>query len=165
MKKFMSLTFGFFFCLSLSAQNGNRPVEPGISITIPEQDSSNQTFMMVEQMPVFTGSAQKSKKYVYSGDQRAEEENSNEMLSHYLAQNISYPKTAKEKGAQGKVFVQFIIEKDGRVSNVEIIRGVHPDIDKEAIRVISSMPNWVPGYQKGKPARVVYRIPLNFTLR
>lgn len=85
-------------------------------------------------------------------------------LLQWVAKNTQYPPIAKDMGIKGKVFVQFIIDKEGKVTNVEIIRGVDPSLDKEALRVVKSMPAWKPGKQRGKPVKVSFQIPINFTL-
>lgn len=85
-------------------------------------------------------------------------------LMKYLAKNTKYPPIANENGISGKVYVQFVIGKDGSVSNVEIMRGRDPYLDKEAIRVVKSLPDWKPGKQRGKPVKVSYIVPINFTL-
>ena len=72
---------------------------------------------------------------------------------------------ALENGIQGKVFVEFVIEKDGSITNVRVLRSVDPSLDKEAIRVVSSMPKWKPGKQRGKAVRVSYTVPINFKLQ
>lgn len=94
------------------------------------QDSTedNQVHFLVQEMPVFPGN-----------------------LNTWIYNNIRYPETAKEKKLEGKVYVRFVIEKDGAVSNVKIIRGVSPELDNEAKAVIASMPKWEPGKQNGSP--------------
>jgi len=82
----------------------------------------------------------------------------------YIAEHTKYPEIAKENGITGKVFVQFVIGKDGSVTNVKVIRGVDPYLDKEAVRVVKSMPKWKPGSQRGKPVKVSFQLPINFTL-
>ena len=86
-------------------------------------------------------------------------------MMKYVAENIVYPQKAKENGIEGRVFVGFIIEKDGSVSNVKVLRGIGGGCDEEAVRVISAMPKWKPGKQGGKPVRVSYMMPINFKLR
>jgi protein TonB len=103
-----------------------------------------QIFQMVEQMPEFPGGEK-------------------EMLA-YLYANLKYPQMARESGIQGTVFVNFVVERDGSVSNVKVLRGVGGGCDEEAIRVISGMPKWNPGKQNGKPVRVYFMIPLKFEL-
>ncbi|PKP17748.1 MAG: energy transducer TonB [Bacteroidetes bacterium HGW-Bacteroidetes-21] len=85
-------------------------------------------------------------------------------LLKWIAQNTQYPQIAKDMGIKGKVFIQFIIDKEGNVTNAEVIRGVDPSLDKEALRVVKSMPKWKPGKQRGKPVKVSFQIPINFTL-
>ena len=108
-------------------------------------DNGNTIYEVVEQMPEFPDGGQ-------SG------------LMDYLKKNIQYPEAAKKAGVQGRVILQFVVDKDGSIDNVSVLRGVNPDLDKEAIRVVSNMPNWKPGMQKGKPVRVKYTVPIAFSL-
>lgn len=85
-------------------------------------------------------------------------------LMQYLASNIKYPEMAKKEGIQGRVFVNFIVERSGRISRVKILRGIGGGCDEEAVRVISAMPRWKPGLVNGKPVRVSYNVPIKFTL-
>ena len=101
-------------------------------------------YQIVEQMPQYTGGEQAMMKYV--------------------AENIKYPQAAKDKNISGRVFVGFVIEKDGSVSNVKVVRGIGGGCDEEAARVIKEMPKWKPGMQKGKPVRVNYMMPIFFKL-
>lgn len=89
----------------------------------------------------------------------------NEALFKFIADNIVYPASAKEEGIQGKVYVQFVIDKDGNVTKPQIVRGVNSLLDREALRVINLMPKWKPGYQSGKPVNVKYVIPIMFKLK
>lgn len=110
-----------------------------------EADNSNQVFAMVEKMPEFPGGQ--------------------DGLIAFLAKTIQYPKEAQEKGLQGRVVCSFIVEKNGSLSDVKVIRGIDPSLDQEALRVISVMPKWTPGTQRGKAVRVKYTVPLTFTLQ
>ncbi len=85
-------------------------------------------------------------------------------VSKWIAKNVKYPQIAAENGVQGKVFMNFVIEKDGSITDVKVLRGVDPALDKEAIRVIKSMPKWKPGKQRGKPVRVSFNLPIVFQL-
>lgn len=109
------------------------------------EEEEPEIFMVVEQMPEFPGG-------------QAE-------LFKYISQNIQYPAIAKENGIQGKVFIQFVVGKDGSITNVTVLRGVDPSLDKEAVRVVKSMPKWKPGKQRGKPVYVRYQVPINFKLQ
>ncbi len=87
-------------------------------------------------------------------------------LLNYVAQNIQYPEEAKRDSIQGKVFVQFVVEKDGRVSGAKILRGIGGGCDEESLRVVSSMPDWKPGLDEdGKPVRVEYTLPIKYALK
>ena len=88
-----------------------------------------------------------------------------EFRNNYIAKNLKYPDVAAENGIQGRVYVNFVVEPDGRVTNVKVVRGVDPALDKEAVRVVSSSPKWKPGKQRGKPVRVQYTIPIIFVLQ
>lgn len=110
-----------------------------------KRDPSKQTFTVVEVMPEFPGGQ--------------------DALLKYLATTIKYPVIAQENGIQGRVAVSFTIETDGSIRDIEIIRGVDPSIDKEAIRVVSTMPNWTPGKQKGINVAVKYTVPITFRLQ
>ena len=83
----------------------------------------------------------------------------------YLQNNIKYPQMARESGIQGTVYVTFVVERDGKVTNVQILRGIGGGCDEEAIRVIKNMPRWNPGKQRGKPVRVQFNMPIKFTLQ
>ena len=82
----------------------------------------------------------------------------------WLQDNIIYPAAASEEGVQGKVTVQFIVEKDGSITHVQVVRGKHPALDAEAARVIRKMPRWTPGRNNGQPVRVTYHLPVQFKL-
>jgi protein TonB len=87
-----------------------------------------------------------------------------EALLKYIADNTKYPEIAKENNIQGKVFVEFVIQKDGSVGDVKILRGVDPYLDAEAVRVVKSLPKWSPGKQRGKAVKVSFQVPINFKL-
>lgn len=86
-------------------------------------------------------------------------------LTNFMAQTVKYPIEAQRKGIQGRVYVNFIVEKDGSVGAVTIARGVYPDLDSEALRVVNLLPKWKPGKENGKLVRVSYTVPINFALR
>lgn len=98
-------------------------------------------FLPSEDMPTFPGNVQK-----------------------WIGKTVKYPTLAMENGIEGKVLVQFVVERDGSVSNIKVVRGVDASLDKEAVRVISAMPKWKPGKQRGKAVRVSYTLPIAFQL-
>lgn len=108
----------------------------------PTTPEDTVVFMVVEEMPEFPGGV--------SG------------LMEYLRDNLKYPVKAKEKKIEGRVTAAFVVSRDGSIRDVQIVRGVDPDLDAEAIRVIKSMPNWKPGKQRGKNVAVKYTLPINF---
>ena len=111
-----------------------------------EEEEEEVVFVVVESMPEFPGGQQ--------------------ALFKYLAENVKYPVIAQENGIQGRVICQFVVNKDGKIVDVEVVRsGGDPSLDKEAVRVIKSMPNWKAGKQRGKAVRVKYTLPVNFKLQ
>ena len=111
-----------------------------------EEEEEEEIFMIVESMPEFPGGQQ--------------------AMMRYIAENIKYPVIAQENGIQGRVICQFVVEKDGKVSDIQVVRSSgEASLDKEAQRVIGSMPKWKPGKQRGKPVRVKYTLPVNFRLQ
>jgi TonB family protein len=87
-----------------------------------------------------------------------------EALYKFLQENMVYPKEAKENKIEGKVYVEFIVEKDGSISNITVARGIGGGCDEEAVRVVSMMPNWKPGKENGKEAATKYILPIHFKL-
>ena len=85
-------------------------------------------------------------------------------LMDFLNENIKYPEQAEREGIEGRVVAGFIVKRDGSVSNIEILKSVHPLLDAEVVRVMSLMPNWIPGRQNGQPVRVKYSLPITFRL-
>jgi len=115
-----------------------------VAIEDEAEEVETEVFFIVENMPEFPG-----------GDLE---------LRKYIAQNVQYPEIAKENGIQGRVFIQFVVNQKGEIEQVKVVRGVDPALDKEAIRVISALPKWKPGSQRGKPVRVSFTVPINFQL-
>ena len=85
-------------------------------------------------------------------------------MMKFLNENVKYPEAAENAGTQGRVIVQFIVEADGSITNVKVLKNVSDEIDAEAVRVINAMPKWKPGKQNDKPVRVKYTIPVTFRL-
>ena len=111
----------------------------------PKHEEENKVFDIVEQQPLFPGGPA--------------------ALMKYLSEHTKYPVVAQENGVQGRVTVQFVVEKDGSISDVHVLRGVDPSLDREAVRVVKSMPRWTPGKQNGITVRVNYRVPVLFRLQ
>ncbi len=126
--------------------NRDRVVKEVVEVKPVEKpkDEGPVSMAMVEQKPSFPG-----------GDAA---------MYKWLNDNIIYPAAASEEGVQGKVTVQFIVEKDGSISHVQVVRGKHPALDAEAARVIRKMPRWTPGRNNGQPVRVTYHLPVQFKL-
>jgi protein TonB len=110
-----------------------------------EESDDAPVFFIVEDMPEFPGGE--------------------EALRKYIAQSVKYPVIAQENGIQGRVYVSFVVNTKGKVTDVKIARGVDPNLDKEAIRVVNAMPAWKPGKQRGKAVKVSYTVPINFVLQ
>lgn len=121
-------------------------------ITIPtvskkeEVIEEEEPFLVVEDMPTFNG------KEAAIG------------FREYVGKNLKYPDVAQENGIQGTVFISFVVEPTGSVTNVKVLRGVDPALDKEAIRIVQSSPKWSPGKQRGKSVRVSFTFPIKFQL-
>ncbi len=111
----------------------------------PPKVEENKVFDVVEQMPSFPGG--------------------NGALMEYLSKNVKYPVVAQENGVQGRVVVSFVVERDGSITDVKVVKSVDPSLDKEAARVVSSMPKWIPGKQNGSAVRVKYNVPVSFRLQ
>ncbi|MBL7964097.1 MAG: energy transducer TonB [Flavobacteriales bacterium] len=121
---------------------GTINVEPEPEAPAPEAGQS--VFTIVEKMPEFPGGQ--------------------EALMKYLSSRIEYPEEAMRENIEGAVFISFIVEQDGRISNVKSLRGLGGGLTEEAIRVVKGMPNWLPGKQRGAPVRVQYNLPIRFKL-
>ena len=130
-----------------SSEENNQAVEiKYVPVEVEEEEPEEQEiFDVVEKMPEFPGG--------------------NAALMSYLAKNIKYPTIAQENGTQGRVIVQFVVNKDGSIVDAKVARSVDPYLDKEALRVINSMPKWNPGMQRNKPVRVKYTVPVMFRLQ
>ena len=131
-----------------TSEETNQAVEiKYVPVAVEEEEPEEQTiFEVVEQMPEFPNGGMAG-------------------LMQYLSKNIKYPTIAQENGTQGRVTVQFVDNRDGSIVDAKVLRGVDPYLDKEAIRVISSMPKWKPGMQRGKAVRVKYTVPVMFRLQ
>lgn len=139
----LALNMVFFACsgpIQKEDAQASGQAETGNEINADDSD----VFMVVEQMPEFDGGM--------------------DALIKYLSENIKYPAEAMDKGIQGKVFVGFVIDKDGSIEDVKILKEVGGGCDEEAIRVVSNMPNWKPGTQRGEAVKVSYTLPINFVL-
>jgi protein TonB len=120
-------------------------IQAPVAAPVIQEEDEEVIFQVVETMPQFPG-----------GDAA---------MMKYLRDNIRYPVIAQENGVQGRVTCQFVVNRDGSIVDIEVVRSVDPSLDKEAIRVIQSMPKWKPGQQRGKPVRVKYTLPVNFRLQ
>lgn len=114
--------------------------EPAVMATQQEEPA----FTVVEEMPEYPGGK--------------------EAMYKFLVNNIKYPEESRKNGTQGTVFTTFIVEKSGKISNIRVLKSVNEELDKEAVRVISEMPKWNPGKEKGKPVRVVFNLPISYKL-
>ena len=110
-----------------------------------EEEVADEIFVVVEQQPEFPGGMS--------------------ALMKFLGDNIKYPVIAQENGIQGRVITNFVVERDGSISDVQVVRGQDPSLDREAVRVIQTMPKWKPGQQRGKPVRVRFTLPVVFRLQ
>lgn len=132
--------------LSFVSADQDKPLPPPAPVApAPVEEDIEEIFEVVEESPEFGPGADK--------------------LNKYLADNIRYPELAQENGIQGRVIVQFIVERDGSIAQVQVVRGVDTSLDKEAMRVVKEMPKWKPGKQRGKPVRTKFTLPVQFRLQ
>ena len=127
--------------LKVTQRVADEPVKPAEE----KPEVENKVFEVVEQMPSFPGGSA--------------------ALMKYLSENIKYPVVAQENGVQGRVVVSFVVERDGSITDVKVARSVDPSLDREAMRVVRSMPHWIPGKQNGSAVRVKYNVPVSFRLQ
>ena len=118
----------------------------GTAVEVEEEEvEEEQIFQVVEEMPEFPGGQVECMKW--------------------LSKNMKYPQISQENGVQGRVIVQFVVNQDGSIVDAQVVRGVDPYLDKEALRVIGNMPKWKPGKQRGKAVRVKFTLPVMFRLQ
>ena len=121
-------------------------IEEYVPIEVEEEEVEEQEiFIIVENQPEFPGGEQ--------------------ALYKFIRDNVKYPSLARETGIEGTVYIQFVVEPDGRVSNVKVVRSVGGGCDEEAVRVVKAMPKWKPGSQRGKNVRVSFTLPIKFSLQ
>lgn len=128
---------------SISTEESLLILMEGLS-TLGDKPDNDSIYQIVDEMPQ------------YPGGEKA--------MMEYVAKNVKYPQEAKDKEIQGRVFIGFVVEKDGSIGEVKVLRGIGGGCDEEAVRVIKGMPKWKPGIQEGKPVRVSYMMPINFKL-
>ena len=133
-----------FFAARAQQPPPKNPKDPDVDMPKTDTPMHNMVFYKVEHEPEFPGGIEK--------------------LYRYLGKNLRYPAAAKENNVQGKVFVTFIVEKDGSLTDLKISKSLSPETDAEAIRLMQACPKWNPGIQNGRPVRVAYTIPVAFTL-
>lgn len=130
-----------------SSDETDKPLPPPAPVApAPVEEETEEIFEVVEESAEFVDGGM-------------------EGLNKYLAKNIRYPEVAQEAGIQGRVVVQFVVEKDGSATDIKVVRSVDPALDKEAERVVKSMPKWKPGKQRGKPVRSKFTLPVHFRLQ
>ena len=138
----LMMTVGNIAC----AQNVPLIIDPDkVDQYLAERKDTINVYDCVEQMPSFPGGSQK--------------------LKEFIEENLRYPKELEETCVQGRVIVRFVVERNGKLSNVKVVKSVHPVLDKEALRIVKLMPRWIPGRQNGITVRVKFYIPIIFRLK
>lgn len=130
--------------IEFTSESNNKDAIPFIGNPVPIENKDEDTdvpFVFVESMPEFPGN-----------------------IFKFLSEHINYPAVAIDNQIQGKVICQFVVNRDGSIEDVVVVSSIHPSLDKEAVRVIKSMPKWIPGKQRGKAVRVKFTLPVNFKL-
>ena len=112
---------------------------------VSQKDQKEEPFNVVEDMPAFPGGM--------------------DAMIQFLSSNIQYPADAQKQKVDGRVLVNFVVEKDGSITEVKVIKPTFPSLDAEAVRVVKAMPKWKPGYQKSQAVRVQFTMPINFSLK
>jgi len=112
---------------------------------VSQKNQKEEPFDVVEDMPAFPGGM--------------------EAMIQFISNNIQYPADAQKQKVDGRVLVNFVVEKDGSITEVKVIKPTFPSLDAEAVRVVKAMPKWKPGYQKGQAVRVQFTMPINFSLK
>ena len=144
MKPYSLFLLCFFFVSTISAQTAS-DVDTGKVVNDTNEYQNDTIYLVVEHMPEFPGGQQ--------------------AFFNFLREQVEYPKDAEEQGIEGRTICQFIVEKDGSIGYVRAVRSSgNKSLDREAIRVLQSMPNWTPGLQRGKPVRIQYTVPIGFRL-
>jgi len=149
----ITISFIAIFSIAKAQQTTTPPqkTDPNTTVIIDEpvkmtEDTSrSKIFTAVEQIPMFPGGI--------------------EALYNYLVQNIHYPASAAKDKIEGKVFLSFVVEKDGSLTDIKVIRSISADLDAEAVRVLKGSPKWNPGIQNNRPVRVQFSLPVNFSLQ
>jgi len=146
MRKIISLVlFSLMIFAQINVTNAQEKKDSVLFIKNPvDVITTNDVFTVVENPPSYPG-----------GDEARVE---------FLVNNIIYPDSAKMQNIHGTIYISFIIEKNGSISNIKVLRGIGGGCDEEAVRVVKLMPNWIPGTQRGKPVRVQFNMPFKFTL-
>ena len=136
------MTVGDIAC----AQNVPLIIDPDkVDEYLAERKDTTNVYDVVEEMPGFPGGTQK--------------------LIKFIEENMRYPKKCAKKGIYGRVIVAFIVERNGELSNIKVVKSVHRALDKEALRIVKLMPRWIPGRQNGVTVRVKYIIPIRFSVK
>ena len=126
-------------------QQEEKPAPPPVEVPKEEEPSEQEIFEVVENAPEFPGGMPACLQFLYK--------------------NIKYPPIAQENGTQGQVVLQFVVERDGSIGDIKVVKSVDPYLDKEALRVVKTMPKWKPGMQRGKPVRCRFTLPVRFRLQ
>lgn len=143
----------------------NTEIEDELQIEDSEADSKTAISVVMQQVSTEKEVEKEDTPVFFIVEEMPEFPGGQSALISFIAKSVRYPVVAQENGIQGKVFVNFVVSKDGTVTNAKITRGVDPSLDKEALRVVMNLPKWKPGKQGGKPVRVSYTVPINFQLQ
>lgn len=153
MKKVFNIIFPSIYAIAFTAMFFSH------STNAIAQEKERAIFTIVENMPSYKGCENIE-------DEKSKQKCTTDKILAYFSENINYPEEAKAKGIEGRVFISYIVEKDGNVTDVQILRGIPGGeiLDNEAVRVVESLPDFNPGTQRGETVAVRYNIPINFTM-
>lgn len=141
MQYLMAIVFALMLVLPAMAQNSKKPNPPTSKVQIQQK---NGVYTLVDVMPAFPGGPV--------------------AMGNYLSKNVKYPKTDRENNIQGRAVVQFVVEPDGRLTDVKVVRSPSAAMGEEAVRVFKNSPKWKPGKVNGKPVRAQFNVPVNFVI-
>lgn len=157
--KFTLLSLACLLSYFAHAQENDQPVPPPPTTTteVVTPDHSDKIFNTAQEMPRFPGCED-------IGDLKKKKKCAEKKMLEYIYKNIKYPTLARENGIQGMVVVSFIVEKDGSITNTKILRNLDGGCDEEALRIVQSMPKWIPGKQDNQPIRSQFNLPVRFKI-
>ena len=166
-KLFLLLPFVMIALFAISCSDNESTELSDIPGGVQYTDEDGKTYYQIEEMPKYKGESQAGEELFYIVEEMPAFNEGEAAIEFrkYLAQNLRYPEIAIQDSISGRVIVQFAVNSEGKVVDAVVVRSVSPALDKEAIRVVMSSPEWIPGKQRGKTVKVLYTFPINFVIQ